>query len=401
MLKYLSLAAAFISLFSAAAYDLYLSPTVADNVYDQVRYVMPERGIFIPTRSQVECGQVFHLHIAVGIKEPLTEPLKLKGAIQVKNPDGSVKIVVPETVMIELPSGAKGIYFAGKDVSGEFEKKDRFGVYEWTLTVKDASGGVKSASAKLNLAESISDNAPMDRTEFSKFIMNYYRQPQPERIMAALRYFMTEGDAEMRSRQKNYDPRHVLQAFVELFKLNKQFHDDLARATSGAAEPHRLYYALIFAGLGKDAVMAQKEVIDPQVQVQIGQFAGKDPLAFKKVVLPAHLDMLWAEFFITGRFAPVQKIVDQLHDRKGINVKDAQKKVKSGAKLTADEQREVMEHMIQIAAAWSLGSNLKKSQLLGYYMETVLRRKLYKSNDVAVNLVGIIKQVKSTPRSKK
>lgn len=387
-----------------AAYDVNFFPTLAVNTADQVRFVMPERGIGLSRVRRVERNQPFTLSISVWLREQIDRPLKLIGSIAAKKPDGSAGTGVPEMELFDLPAGAKGVFFAKVEVRGVFEPSDPTGDWEWTLTLKDAgdpAGAVRTATSGIQLADSISDARPMNKEEFSRLFSSYYRNPRPERLLAALKYFLAEGDAEIR-KKKNYNPNHVLHGLAEAFKLNPQFHDDLAAATTGLTEQQQLFMALIFAELGKDAVMAQKEVIDPQVQVMIGQFAGKNPLAFSQVKNPVHLDMLWAEFFITGKFEPVRRLAAELRKRPGISLADGTAKIKAKQPLTPEEKRQMGEQLVQFAADWSLTSNLRQGhRLLGFYLETILRRKLLPDPYITGRLVGILTKAGTTQRKGK
>ena len=165
-----------------------------------------------------------------------------------------------------------------------------------------------------------------------------------------------------------------------------------------------MYLALIVADLGKEAVLSQKELIDPQVAAQIGQFAGRNPLAFDEVKNPVHLDMLWMEFFVTGRFEPVRRLAAELCPRPGVTLKQAKARIDSGGKLTDEEKLALRAHVVQAAAIWSVSSNLRRNDhLLAFYLETVLRRRLYPVPEAAPVLAAILKnlrQTKTQPRGK-
>ncbi|MCI5779492.1 MAG: hypothetical protein MR051_06740 [Lentisphaeria bacterium] len=388
----------------SAAYDVNFFPTLAVNTADQVRFVMPERGIGLSRVRRVERNQPFTLSISIRLREQTDRPLKLIGTIAAKKPDGTAGTGVPETELFDLPAGAKGVFFAKIEVRGVFEPSDPTGDWEWTLTLRDAgdpAGTVRTATAGIQLADSISDARPMDRAELNRFLTNYYRNPRPERLMAALKFFLGDGDAELRKR-KNFNPNPVIHGLAEAFRLNPQFHDDLAAATAGLTERQQLFMALIFAELGKDAVMAQKEVIDPQVQVMIGQFAGKNPLAFSEVKNPVHLDMLWMEFFITGKFEPVRRLAAELRKRPGISLADGTAKIKAKQPLTPEEKRQMGEQLIQFSADWSLTFHLRQGhRLAGFYLETIFRRKLLPDPYVLGRLVGILTKAGTTQRKGK
>ena len=379
----------------ARAFDVLFVPTLAVNIPDQVRFVMPERGIHVPSVSRVERGQPFELSIAVVIREPLTAPLKLTGSIIAKGPNGKETEAVKPAEMFSIPVGVRGVFFSKLGIRGYFEPHDPIGEHQWTLTLKDEAGAGKTATAKIELVDAISDAKPMDKAEFESFFTRYYRQPRPERALAALRYFLTEGSARMR-KKNGANPLHVLSGFAEIFRLNPQFWDELAAATTDLSEEQQLSMALIFAGIGKKAVMSQKEVIDPQVQAQIGLFAGKNPLAFSQVKTPAHLDMLWMQFFVTGKFEPIRRLAWELRARPGMTLKEAKARADAKKPLSDEEKKEVLGQLIRHAAHWSLVSNLRQgNQLEGFYLETIVRRKLFTDKTAAAMIVHVLKQAQT------
>lgn len=400
MLKRLGMIFALTLTFALAAFDVMLIPTLMVNIEDQVKFVPSEHGVYIHTVRQVGPGQPFHLKLALSLKEPAAEPLKISGALFRRAPGGSVGQVFSERVLFDIPAGVKGVFFSPVAVTAHFAEDDAEGSYEWILQY---SGSAKNGkvSAALKLVESIFDSAEMDEAGFNRFFHSYYRAPQPERVFAALKYFLTHGEALMRQKKQTFNPGHIVHGFVQIFKLNPQFHDELAKATVNCPAKERLYYALIFAGLGKDAVMAQKELIDPQVQVQIAEFAGKNPLAFTDVKVPAHLDMLWMEFFVTGKFEPVRRIAAELRKREGMTLRQAQAKVKSGQQLTDDEKKLLTGQMVQYAADWSLTSNIKQGNvLISHYLQSIVRKKLIQDNGyIGGRIAAILLKSKSSSRS--
>ncbi len=385
-----------------AAYDLMVIPTLLVNVEDQVKFCAPDHGIFIQTVKQVEPGQPFHLKLALKLPEAAPQPLKISGTFSRRAPGGSEVEIFRDRALFDIPAGAKGIFFSATSISGLFAGNDAGGSYEWILQYSDGSRRDKTF-ATLKLVESIIDSKAVDMAEFNRIFSNYYRNARPEKLLAALDFFLTSGEAVMRQKKKDFDPRHIISGFVHAFKLNPQFHDELARATVNSPPKHHIYYALIFAGLGKEAVMAQKEVIEPLVQVQIGQFSGKNPLAFSEVKTPAHLDMLWMEFFITGKMEPIRRIAAELRKREGMTLQQAQEKIKSGGTLSEAEKKLLAEHLLQFAANWSLSSNLQQGhRLIGGYLQSIVRKKLIEDNGyIDGRIAAILIKANLSPRSKK
>jgi hypothetical protein len=78
------------------------------------------------------------------------------------------------------------------------------------------------------------------------------------------------------------------------------------------------------------------------------------------------LDILWAEFFATGKYAPVKQIVNSLILSK---YKGTLKKIESGElkPVTKEIKRQVVLELTYQSAVWSLISNCKQAPLVFQY----------------------------------
>ncbi len=401
-MKRLSIILTLLSALCLFGYDLLVIPTFMVNLTDQINFVMPNRGLQITTFSKVERLQPFSLNIAIGIKKPLASELKLIGNVVVTAPDGKQNTVLKDKELFSLPAGAKGLIFAPSFLSISFDPPDKNGKYQFSVTLKDAAGEIKKQSAEVELVDSITDFRMMDSKEFSKFLTFYYTKPQPERLLAALNYFLSEGITELRTKNRATQAMPILWSLALIFRQNPQFFDELAKM-SGTDRPKDQYLAVLFYNIGKEFTESCKSKINPYILKQISRY--KKPLISEtdEIKFPQQLDLLWGEFFATGKFSPIKRIVSALQKKPELSIPEAKAFSDSGKKLTAEQRRNLINHVTRTAALWSLRSNIKQNGLLlaGFYLETIYAKKLYPDEQAALFISGILKNAKSTQGNKK
>jgi len=387
------------------AWEVMVFPTLGVNIHDQVKFVLPKRGIYVPQLNQVERGQPYQIYYAVFLKEPAAKSLTLKGKAVMISPAGK-RTVVAEKEYFRLQKNSRGVFTSPYFVNVVMEDGDPDGVYTIEFTVSDGVES-KTATGKITLAGKQRNTSPVTLEEFNKFFSSYYTAPKPERLLAVCRYFIHVAEPELQRKQKNrYDPRGALYALVQAFKLNPQLWRELAEMSATAEnEKQQQFYALIFAGLGEEAVKTTKDAIPPEIQANIALFAGKDPWKFSQVTQAWQLDALWTEFMITGRFDPVLQLIKEIRAPQIEVVERAKAKIAKKEPLTAEEKLHFRNFLFTAAVKWSLTSNLRQGhRLLWFYLETIRERKLYPDDFAAAMIAAVIKDAqnkKSTPGSKK
>ena len=403
-MKRLSIILTLLSALCLFGYDLMVFPTLMVNVTDQINFVLPNRGLQITTLSKVERLQPFSFNIAIGLKEPLAHELKLIGDVAVTAPDGKQTAVLKDKVLFSLPAGSRGIIFSKTFLSVSFDPPDKNGKYQFTATLKDPSGkyAVKTQSANVELVDAITDFRMMDSKEFTNFLTFYYATPQPERLLAALNYFLSEGITELRTKNRATQALPVLWSLAKIFRSNPQFFDELAKM-SGTDRPKDQYLAILLYNIGKEFTEPYKSKINPHILKQMSRY--KKPLISddEEVRFPQQLDLLWGEFFATGKFAPIKRIASALQKKAELSIQEAKTINASGKKLTAKERQNLINHVTRKAALWSLQSNIKQNRLIlaGFYLETIFAKKLYPDEQSGSLISGILKNKKSTQGNKK
>ena len=312
-MKHISIILTLCCIFTLSARELKLFPSLMVNLTDQAIFVPKNRPLQVKTVSKVERGQPFYVNAALILKQPLEKELQLSGTMRISSaPETETSLKWSEP--IRLPANSRGVIILPRYITVIFDQKDKPGKRDFTLTLTDGDKKILTASASVELVESITDFNMMDKKEFDQFFVRYYSNPRPERLLAALNYFLTEEVIAARRKNRRYDPRSILHGFAEAFKLNPQFYDELARMSG--TEPHKNFdFAFLLADIGPQIYTKHKSAINPHVIAQLEKFNYRSPMAMQEPEIPAHLDILIAEFFITGKFAPVKRLTANLQKR--------------------------------------------------------------------------------------
>ena len=88
-----------------------------------------------------------------------------------------------------------------------------------------------------------------------------------------------------------------------------------------------------------------------------------DPLR-DELAAPEHLDMLWAAFFATGRYAYIRRLVDALRFRVDLG---ASRRARRWLFRRRDDAA-ILREAIYRAAEWSLTVNARDHELVAFYL---------------------------------
>lgn len=385
------------------AWEPFMALTLQTNVADQVKFVMPNRHLHFSAVSKVEQDQLFQMEIAFITRNKAVNGKKFTGFVTVFTPDGKRRVVLSERPVGSIPVGGQGVFTSDLKCRIGFDHEEKPGVYRFELTLKDDAGNVKTITREIELVKSIVDNSPMDEKSFNEFIHFYYRDPKPGKFFAAWDFYLKTAVVKQQKKEgSNFNPSAGLLGFCEILKLNPQFHDEFAAMCGKAEVENHLYYAYICAGLGGDFMKKYEKVIHPDIKILVKRLGGQDPFVIDEVTAPYHLDMLWVKFTVTGSFEPVRLLCRELRQRPFMEIEEAKAKRASGKGLTPEEQQRLMNRIMQIAAWWSLESNIKQGDLLAeFYLETIVSRKLYTDELEAQLIVTILKNINSKRGNKK
>jgi len=312
-------------------------------------------------------------------------------------PDGKVKeLVEPGKPVVALQGVKKnkgdfsGVMLANFYMTMVAEDGDQLGKMRMTVRLRDkGDGSTLDLSDEIELVETLPGvpEKPMSFEEMSRFLTGYYKNPDPAKIPAAFAAFL-EFDNENRGIKRSYDPLMWVCGFAELYKLNPQLRPELVKSAAKCSFVHKGYVALILAAAG--ATDAELEGADPKLREMFVKAKNmkESPLAFDKVTSPAQLDALWVMFLTTGKFEPIRRLVYEVRRRDDAMPVAEIKKL--GRKPTKEEMPKVMNGLVAGAAEWSLASNAKQHELVGFYLEAMLMRRQYPDDAAAAKIGGML-----------
>lgn len=221
------------------------------------------------------------------------------------------------------------------------------------LYFDDASLSVSS------FATAVEQGTFKDKEEFANWLMSYYRQPNPARVLAACRLLADDKQAftiNMRT------------FFVEVLKSSPLAAEDLQARLANETPAVRGYALHLLKSAGYDVtkVLAQLPEREQEFQRRIPPLPDPydlrvDPERFDT---PQRMDALWSEFLVTGKSRPVRAIAELLLWRDDYKaVKEAREQAKPT--LTVELGRGVS----YAAAGWSLGSFARHHGLIADFVD--------------------------------
>lgn len=382
----------------SAGWEIKVMPHIMANLGDQLRYVLPHRGLQITSVSKVEPDQPFYVNAALILKTPLKKPVKFSGSITMTDPDGKAAFPKPADISFTMPAGARGIHIFPNGIIVKADKQDKRGKQRFSLTVSDDCGNAQTASAEIELVDSITDFRMMDFKEFNKFIQSYYMAPKPERLLAALNYYLTEGITELRHKSRRFNPLPGLLFFADAFRYNPQFFDELIQM-GNSAKPKDQYFATIYYHIGQKFIDLHKDKINPVILKQISKY--KKPLitANDEIKFPQQLDLLWMKFYANGKFEFVHKIAGTLKKQPELSAKEAQQIMASGKKLSPEQRQHLLNSVTRVGSAGSLIANSVRHRVVRFYLETILTKKLYPDKQAEDTISWILSRAKEKAKS--
>ena len=400
-MKHFSIILTLFCLLPLSGWELKVIPTLLVNVDDQARFMLPGRALQIKAVSKVEPGQPFNVHAVLISKKPLAKGGKFSGHVTLTSPDGKTVIPAESATMFELPDGARGIYLSHQQLKVTFDVPDKRGSYRFTLTVMDENNVAKSTSAKIELVDSITDFRMMDVKEFNRFLYTYYVNPQPERLLAALNAYLTEGIVEARQRGSKTATLPTLLCLARIFRNNPQFYDELAKM-SGVDRPKDQYLAILFHNIGEPFLTQYRDKINPHILKQISRYKKELLNDDEKIDYPQEISLLWGEFFAYGKFSTVKRIADELRKRPELPEDELKQLAATRQKPDEEKTRLLLNYMIRVSANGSLTQYVAQGhRLVRFYLENIYAKKLYPDEQSGKLISGILKNAKSTKGNKK
>ncbi len=234
--------------------------------------------------------------------------------------------------------------------------------------VESPSGREKIPPATIQIEsfETGSKRAIKDPKEMESLLMDYYRQPNPARLLPMLQYFAADSEAI-----SHPGTAESIAAF-----LSAALKDDPVAArdfeTRLAAQPTftRAMGLMVLRAAGYDVSdgLSKLSAADRKKFDNIPPLSDPFEIPMTRAAF-MHLDMLWGVFGATGHYAPVNKVASTLAWRQDYEAFD---KMRKSGQRVLHFTPPVVRGLTYIAAGWSLSSFQRNDPLVADYIEYML-----------------------------
>jgi hypothetical protein len=224
----------------------------------------------------------------------------------------------------------------------------------------------KPATIQIESFETGSKKAFKDTQEMSTFLMAYYRQPNPARLLPAMLSAIEYQTANPKS-DSIENTAAFLSAALKTDPIAAQ--DFLARIATQPPLP-RGFGLDILRSFGYDISTVVK-TLSPDDQKKIESMPTlADPYDLSpNRTLFHHLDLMWSTFGATGQFKPIRTIASTLAWRS--DYEEFDKMRKSGTHIS-ELTPSIARGLAYMAAGWSMDSFQRNDPLVADYIEYML-----------------------------
>lgn len=218
----------------------------------------------------------------------------------------------------------------------------------------------KTSLPVVSFDKAVTEGTFRTKEEFSAWFTNYYREPNPARVLAACRFLANDNMAFT---------LNVRTFLVEVLKSSPEAANDLQARLAGEDSAVRGFALHLLEKAGYDVTQVMARLPEKDRAFQEEFLRRVPPLVdpYDLQVDPAHfdtaarMDALWAIFLATGKPKPVRAIADVLMWRDDYPaISDAQKTPGKHKAMTVALGRGVC----YMTAGWSLGSFVRHDGLV-------------------------------------
>ena len=251
-----------------------------------------------------------------------------------------------------------------------FEVTEPIGNYQVEAELVDNVLNDKvTVSTIVNLSELSLGSSINNDSLLGKWLETYYQTPIPELAVDAFIYFTKSG-----LREKAEEP--VFAFFRVLFGQNLYLVPHLISKYDFQDETTQNDILMLLAFLNVDISEFINQL--PQNKLYAYQQLKENSNLFDYSVLehPTQLDMIWSEFFASGRYGAIRRLVDALSLSQ---YKGAIDLYNNSGKDESLEKNALLEASYR-SVVWSLGANSKTHKLIKDYLTYILKNEPLEDN---------------------
>ncbi len=383
-----------------------INTTLLYDYTDQWNNIPKRRPPVLPLVTSVVKKQYFDVHVFLWDFKTADNKADCTYKIKVIKPDGKIYYESKESAAYKGVFAEKSVFRAPNNLRVCFEPQDPFGKYQIEAVIYDKIAKTEaSAKCSIELKAMPENYTPLkigfNKKDKPKLVTNYYRNPQPEKLIP---FFL--GLCQLQEelvKTKKYDKKkqhacNLLMAFCYYTFKNNQY---LIPPLLKIVKDHDFFYKRNLVFLLHNLNTKDKLLYYKELGEEAQKFAEKlsktaNPFEFKEIHYSEQEDILWADFFATGRYLPIKKLAEVMTQLQTNMTIEKFKKIK---KKTAKDKKMLYEWIVALAARWSLQSNAVQHDLVFYYCETLYSRDI-KDPFVKACLGGILQKADEIRLSK-
>jgi hypothetical protein len=287
--------------------------------------------------------------------------------ISIIDPDRKIYFDAKNLTVIKSKVNPKHIFLGQNLLKVNFESDKPAGKYTINVVLYDrVSNKSKKLSESIRLENYKNKKYFLNDDEFSRWLTNYYRKPSPEKSIDGFLYFTK---SKLNEKESNFIPTFTF--FLSVFNGNKYLVPEIVKLYREQDLKTRIYLIYLLRYVDYDA-KSFLEGLQEQEKVVYDGIKNKpySDNPYEKIVGGDQLDMLWSEFFATGGFKPVHRLIQALEYRE---YDGAMKKFKESKNPSVKDKQNAVYDLIYQAAMWSLRSNCQQHRLVRDYCSYVLQ----------------------------
>lgn len=348
----------------AGNFDAMVIPSLMDDQMDPWYRVPMNSGPEIPRATRITHGQEFMLLAFFrGYAVDEYNHAHVRYDVQIYGPDG--KPTDDQGFDMEVYQGEvlnpQALMLNRQYLKITFTEKYPVGNYTIILTGHDkVSKGRFNKEVTIELVPFTLGDKFSTEKEVGEWFMSYYKKPEPMRSIQAMSKII-QLDSDWLKKNLN-----IPVFFMHIFKRNP-FLSDYIQSHLGDFSLDDRKRLMIIATLSHDEKLTQALKEKGGVE-KAHDFAKhiKLPNQSTEITHASYLDMYWSEFFATGRYEPINRIVSALALQKYKGSLDKLKAAKASEKTKEMNDQAYLEAVYR-SATWSLISNSLQEPLVYKY----------------------------------
>ena len=244
-----------------------------------------------------------------------------------------------------------------------FDPEDPYGEYTINVTAYDhVSSQTHRETVRIEQAAFAIET--LSEPEREELFLHYAETPNPSRALAA--FLQTEHSFFGENQEPIWS---AIWFFKTVFENNDYLIPHLLEAFSRGTPKQQKDIILVLALMSRtDELPILPSPLKTFEQIMK---AGRIPDPYSEITTGKQLDMLWAEYFATGRIKPIRQLTTSLNLVKHLGTLDQIKDDELDSKDPEVHRRGMLEAVFQ-SALWSLRSNCESSPLLFPYCVNIL-----------------------------